>query len=786
MIRFLMRGDYILRAAVIAIAVAAFPEPSTAETPPPPNISVETENVLNLLQPFLNLNSTAIGQQTLNANLQQAVLINQNTSNTAILNSPSQINPNVSATLLNGNLPTSTLAALAISDENSLGAISTQLYGTTTLVGPAANIAGALPTQNTTSYTFSNSSNPSNPPTVYTNGAQQYGAFGSVLGQAYVNGVSPSSPNSLLTPTITLLTDAFSFTGNLTSNGGSPSQGDISVAKSYFANGTINNTTTAVAPNGYSLPTSSNGLLPSTTSSVYDKAYGNVTNGANVTNSTTSQYGSYKQNSYGDSHPYQTYGFVSSSYTLYDPSVAYTPTGGTNTDKPSANAAFPSAHMAYAMTDALLLGMLVPQTYQSTLLRASEIGESRIVVGVHYPTDIIASRAAISYDLAQFLSNPAYTTAAVTGSTGNNNATINMPALFNAAQPGLQNYLNGYTGACGGSIAACAANTANSPNPYAPSSTNAQVYAARLTYGLPTLTFAQAARESAPAGGPDASILLATLYGGSTTAAQTLAPTGGMYGNLSTNTINQIIVNTETNAMSGFYGTSLSYWSRINLYDAAGYFGGVTGTLTLGSSDQVNTNVVVAGTTTNVNNDVVPAGVLAGTGTINGNVTVNSGGTVSPGDAPGVLTITGNYTQLAGGIFNELIIGPPTAGAGSSYSQLDVSGLATLDGTLNITTENGFSFGLGELFTIILFGSESGDFASLYLNGNACSLISSDLWSCGLYQFGLVDPSGTLDLVVDAAPTPLPSTWTMMLIGLAGLGFVGYRQSRKGVLTAAV
>ena len=109
-----------------------------------------------------------------------------------------------------------------------------------------------------------------------------------------------------------------------------------------------------------------------------------------------------------------------------------------------------------------------------------------------------------------------------------------------------------------------------------------------------------------------------------------------MYGNLSTNTINQIIVNTETNAMSGFYGTSLSYWSRINLYDAAGYFGGVTGTLTLGSSDQVNTNVVVAGTTTNVNNDVVPAGVLAGTGTINGNVTVNSGGTVSPGDAPGV------------------------------------------------------------------------------------------------------------------------------------------------------
>jgi len=35
------------------------------------------------------------------------------------------------------------------------------------------------------------------------------------------------------------------------------------------------------------------------------------------------------------------------------------------------------------------------------------------------------------------------------------------------------------------------------------------------------------------------------------------------------------------------------------------------------------------------------------------------------------------------------------------------------------------------------------------------------------------------------SPTPLPSTWTMMLIGLAGLGGVGYRRSRKGALATA-
>jgi hypothetical protein len=33
--------------------------------------------------------------------------------------------------------------------------------------------------------------------------------------------------------------------------------------------------------------------------------------------------------------------------------------------------------------------------------------------------------------------------------------------------------------------------------------------------------------------------------------------------------------------------------------------------------------------------------------------------------------------------------------------------------------------------------------------------------------------------------TPLPSTWTMLLMGLAGLGFVGYRQRKTGALSAA-
>jgi hypothetical protein len=36
-----------------------------------------------------------------------------------------------------------------------------------------------------------------------------------------------------------------------------------------------------------------------------------------------------------------------------------------------------------------------------------------------------------------------------------------------------------------------------------------------------------------------------------------------------------------------------------------------------------------------------------------------------------------------------------------------------------------------------------------------------------------------------ASVIPEPSTWTMMLAGFAGLGFVGYRASRKNVAVGA-
>ncbi len=161
-----------------------------------------------------------------------------------------------------------------------------------------------------------------------------------------------------------------------------------------------------------------------------------------------------------------------------------------------------------------------------------------------------------------------------------------------------------------GTMANCAANNAYntfSAQTYASQgATNAAIYQYRLTYGLPTYTYDQAPREltdGTKGPGNTAAILLSTLYGGQGNAqAQALANavTGGASGagilaNLTTDTINHIIYNTEGQALQAFYGTQLSYWSRIDLYDAASYFSNVTGTLTLASTDKVNTNVTVSG-----------------------------------------------------------------------------------------------------------------------------------------------------------------------------------------------
>lgn len=528
---------------------------------------------------------------------------------------------------------------LAISDKNLLASASNNLSSVGLgIYGVAANIGGGLPRQ-----TPINGIVPQ----------QLVGGLGTQLGPIYQRGVAQGAAGALGS-VVNLLVNANTFTGN-----------NLGVAKNYFANGAANNPSVtpanyvavpAVAPAGYTLPTY-NGL-PNTTNSVYDLAYG-------VNNTQPGQ------DVYGSSRPVQV---APKRFNAFDPTAL----NGIAT-----NPSFPSGHTTYAFTSGYLLAMLVPQQYQSLLLRASEYGESRIVLGVHYPLDVIGSRALSAYDLAQAFTNPAYiNNAAVTG------VALNLPNQFVQAQGQIQAYL---AAQCGNTVAACAAGAPNmTGNPYIPSAANQAAYQARLTYGLPTLSFAQAPREAAPAGGPDASILLAPLYGGSTAAARTLAPQGGLYGQLSTDTINQVVVNTETNALAAFYGSPLSYWSRIDLYAAAGYFGNVTGTLRMDATDRLGIDVgignggalyangTIAGTVS-----VNAGGLLGGSGSVGG-VNALSGGTVAPGNSIGTLTVAGAVAFAPGSTYRV------EANAAGQADRIAAGGAATLaGGTVQVQAASG-------------------------------------------------------------------------------------------------
>ncbi|GJE37350.1 autotransporter family protein [Methylobacterium persicinum] len=648
--------------SLAALALAAFGvSAAQAQTV---NTTPSNVNVLNLLSPFLSLNGTQVGQQTLQLNLTQAIAQNQGAS---VADQQKAISDKA--------LPGSAAFATTITLAN----------GTRINLGPADNLAGGLPAQTPQS---AGGLQP----------LQPVGGLGPQLGAIYQTGIRASTGNTgPLTATFNLLNQAYTVFS-----------ADLGVAKNYFANGAATNPSTtpagyvpvpAVAPAGYTLPTGpytipagspagaagTTGTLPNRYDSVLDLAYGVRNTQAN-------------QDVYGSSRPIQV---AQSQYNVFDPTAL----SGIAT-----NPSFPSGHTQYAFTDGYLLAMLVPQQYQNMLLRASDYANSRIVLGVHYPLDIIASRAFSAYDLAQAFTNPAYINNAATTGTA-----INMPSLFTAAQAELQTYLSAQ---CGNTVAACAASTANTTNnPYLPSAANQALYQARMTYGLPTLSYAQAPREQAPAGGPDASILLATLYGGSTTAAKTLAPNGGLYGQLTTGTINQIIVNTESNALTAFYGSALSYWARLDLYSAAGYFGNVTGTLAMDPTDRLNTGASIGsggalyangtiGGTVIVNG----GGLLGGTGTVGG-LAALSGGTVAPGNSIGTLNVAGNATFLPGSVYQV------EANAAGQSDRLAVSGTATLaGGTVQVLAQSGTYNPRTQYAILNATGGVSGQFSGVTSN----------------------------------------------------------------------
>jgi hypothetical protein len=120
----------------------------------------------------------------------------------------------------------------------------------------------------------------------------------------------------------------------------------------------------------------------------------------------------------------------------------------------------------------------------------------------------------------------------------------------------------------------------------------------------------------------------------------------------------------------------------------------------MGGTFQVDTNFNVAtvqvqsgGTLALQNQETLTAGVT-------------NSGNVSP---LGAATIAGSYVQTSGGTL-DIGIGGTTPGTG--YDQLNITGSATLAGTLNVSLINGWAPSSGDVYQILTYASETGDFST--------------------------------------------------------------------------
>ena len=90
-------------------------------------------------------------------------------------------------------------------------------------------------------------------------------------------------------------------------------------------------------------------------------------------------------------------------------------------------------------------------------------------------------------------------------------------------------------------------------------------------------------------------------------------------------------------------------------------------------------------------------------------------------------TIAGNFTQAPAGVLVLNFAGDVFG----EYGALTVSKLTTLDGRLTIRLADSFTLATHDSFDILTFGSLTGNFDALTLDGVRYSSPRADIWTCG-------------------------------------------------------
>jgi autotransporter-associated beta strand protein len=428
---------------------------------------------------------------------------------------------------------------------------------------------------------------------------------------------------------------------------------------------------------------------------------------------------------------------------------------GTGSADLTTSPAFPSGHTSFGYGSALLLAIMVPEQYQQLMARAAEYGNSRIVLGVHYPLDVIGGRIIALKDIVGLLANdPAYAGTEVTLAPGYSiPIASDFAGLVTSATSEVRSALQA---GCGTSIAVCAASQPSDRFSNAAANQAAVNYA--LTYGLAPV----GPTNLAPVVPANAQLLLATRFDYLSAAQRT-----------------DVLASTEL--PSGAPLDDGTGWARLNLYAAAGGYGAFASNVTVAmdaskggfdAADTWSNNISGPGGLTKQGSGSLS---LTGNNSYRGGTEIDGGRLVAASrTALGVgnvlvkggtlaltaplTTIVGNYQQTAAGTLEfDITASDPT---------LSVGGSGDIDGLLVLDFLDGLPLYHSDQVTLTALDGLSGDFSGIDIEGITSAFTET-----------IVRTADSLEITVAAVPEPagiLP-----LLAGMAGLSIVLRRRESR-------
>ena len=383
---------------------------------------------------------------------------------------------------------------------------------------------------------------------------------------------------------------------------------------------------------------------------------------------------------------------------------------------PSTDSGFISGHAAEATRDAIGMAYVLPERYQEMLARGLELGENRIIAGMHSPLDVIAGRmqaqALIAAALVAQANKSTPTPASPDGTTpvGTSVVTDLRNTAYTQAHTALMKAAGVTTPAA---LFAYAHSGTTATDRFADHATNAADYLRRLTYG-----FTPIGDTTKPAVVPKgAEILLETR--------------------LPYLSADQRRVVLKSTALPSGYPImdDAEGWGRLNLFAAADGYGNFNGDVSVtmdasqggfSAEDRWQNNISGAGLLAFAGTGTLH---LTGANTYSGGTIVNGGtleadsatafgtgdvyqtaGTLVCAATTGAVIDGGNYVEQAAATLQLTL-------SGATQGTLSVASTAKLAGALNVVFAQGFQPAVGATLNVLTAHSVSGQFSTVSVQG---------------------------------------------------------------------